>query len=65
MLSDPRTKALLDFRAIWGVGPSTARRLWQSGYRSIEDIRQRGTHGLNFSFFACMYLFRGFLIDIL
>jgi len=36
---DPRVSALLALGKIWGVGPETARRLYGSGYASIDALR--------------------------
>ena len=36
---DPRVSALLALGKIWGVGPETARRLYGSGYSSIDALR--------------------------
>ena len=36
---DPRVAALLALGKIWGVGPETARRLYQSGYDSVDALR--------------------------
>lgn len=38
-LSEPRICALMAFSKIWGVGVSSAERLWRSGARSIEHLR--------------------------
>jgi DNA polymerase/3'-5' exonuclease PolX len=36
---DCRVGALLELGKIWGVGPETARRLYQAGYRSVDAVR--------------------------
>ncbi len=47
LLATPLVSILVAFSKIWGVGMKTAQRLYSYGYRSIEDLRQRGQHRLN------------------
>ncbi|KAF9502808.1 hypothetical protein BS47DRAFT_1459576, partial [Hydnum rufescens UP504] len=37
-LSSPRFGVLSQFSSIYGIGPSTARRLYDQGYRTFEDL---------------------------
>lgn len=37
--SDSRIKALKEFMKIWGVGPSTANKLFNSGLRTVEEVK--------------------------
>lgn len=45
--NNPQILTMLAFSQIWGVGATTARILWNRGYRSIEDLRARGQADLN------------------
>jgi hypothetical protein len=47
LLATPLVATLVAFSKIWGVGMVTAQRLYSYGYRSIEDLRERGQHRLN------------------
>ena len=39
---DPRMKVLRLFHEIWGVGPSTARRYYDQGWRDLDDVVEYG-----------------------
>ncbi|RLN92479.1 hypothetical protein BBJ28_00013557 [Nothophytophthora sp. Chile5] len=41
--SNPRLCALVTMARIWGVGPATAAKLYNSGYRSLDDLRNPET----------------------
>jgi len=43
----PRIRALLALTDVLWVGPVTANALWNAGYRSVEDLRERGQHALS------------------
>jgi DNA polymerase lambda len=45
--NNTQIQTMLAFSQIWGVGATTARILWNRGYRSIEDLRARGQADLN------------------
>ena len=47
LMSSPRVQCLLSFNKIWGVGMKTAQDLYTAGFRSIDDVRARGTGMLN------------------
>jgi len=40
-MMDSRIRTILDFTKIWGVGATTAAKLYKRGFRSIEDLRAR------------------------
>ena len=42
-----RLKSIKEFNKIWGIGTSTAERLFISGYRSILDLRAKISNILN------------------
>ncbi|CAN0476074.1 unnamed protein product, partial [Discosporangium mesarthrocarpum] len=42
-----KLRALTVLTGIWGVGPSTAKELLAKGFRSIQEVRERGRHLLN------------------
>ena len=44
---DAKLCALIKLAQIWGVGPKGARSLYELGFRSVEDVRDRGTEHLN------------------
>jgi len=41
--NDPKVKALMELASIWGIGPKIACQLYDRGYRSVADLRQRGS----------------------
>lgn len=47
MERDPKLLALISLCDIWGVGIATARKLYSTGYKSVEDLRDRGRHLLS------------------
>ena len=47
LMATPSVACVLAFSKIWGVGMASAQELYSAGFRSIEDLRARGTSRLN------------------
>lgn len=45
--NDPIIAAITELAKIWGVGEKTAVKFIKQGYKSVADLRQRGSHILN------------------
>jgi DNA polymerase lambda len=37
--ADKKVKVMSLFGAVWGIGPSTAQKLYDKGHRSLEDLK--------------------------
>lgn len=42
--NDPKIKSLTELSGIWGVGEKTASDLMKKGFKSVQDLRDRGMH---------------------
>jgi hypothetical protein len=38
--NDPMVRTLFEFGSVWGIGPVTARKLYDMGYRTLEELER-------------------------
>ena len=62
--NNPRSSAITHLSNIWGIGEKTAETLYNQGFQTIQDIRQRGTHLLNRQQLIGMRYYEEFLMRI-
>lgn len=62
--NDPKIAAITELAKIWGVGEKTAVKFIKQGFKSVADLRQRGSHILNAQQLIGLKHYEEFMIKI-